>query len=469
MVHGGHATFDDQLNKMAAIYAGAVFTIVAADGDGLVGIKGLRNISERREPPQQVFHIGEDLLVMPTQLGSRDALYDNDLQYHKRAWTYQEFVMSPRKIIFVNQRPYWVCACCEWHEDDARETNHKLSLAFENLGGKTVHEPARKGPREVTLEGYTGLASLNHMINQYNRRSLTYGGDALSAISGLLAVLSRKFAGGFLHGLPVKFFDVALSWQHHHDPMSDGSEELKRRIISEYPDRAMKRITGFPSWSWTTWEGPIEFGLQEAGEASDQENQYREVHETRPITSWYTSSELDGTARRRISSTWYIDRENSKDRSLPLPEGWSRWIRLGPGYLYPFGGIEIPAVDDQPPGPVEPENHWTSTAYRHVDMQDARYRSWSYAYPMPKIDTSTPFEIPEQSPYLFCKTWKTSLWVHRHSSIIKVHPSIDNTHMVPMTSELDFHSLDVNMSPLDRPIALHDDQIVGLLHLHNAE
>jgi hypothetical protein len=34
---------------------------------------------------------------------------------------------------------------------------------------------------------------------------------------------------------------------------------------------------------------------------------------------------------------------------------------------------------------------------------------WYYPFRMPEINESTPFRVPEQTRYLFCKTWKASV------------------------------------------------------------
>lgn len=54
--------------------------------------------------------------------------------------------------------------------------------------------------------GYPDLRQLSVLLSWYNKRDLIYPGDALIAISGLLAVLSRGFEDGFLYGLPEGFF-----------------------------------------------------------------------------------------------------------------------------------------------------------------------------------------------------------------------------------------------------------------------
>ncbi len=112
--HNDRITTSEQLNLMTAFYAGAIFTIIAADGDRASGIKGLRNISDPRQINQKVFQVGqEELIVRNTGLFALEHFHD----YHKRSWTYQEFKMSPRKVIFMKGEIHWQCNCSDWHEE----------------------------------------------------------------------------------------------------------------------------------------------------------------------------------------------------------------------------------------------------------------------------------------------------------------------------------------------------------------
>lgn len=384
MVHGGDASFADQLNKMAAIYTGAIVTVVAADGDGTAGIPGLRNISKPRKSPQQVYPIQNEHLVVPIR-----KVIESSYDYHTRGWTYQEFIMSPRKILLMHNMAYWMCKSCQWHEDEAHDVNHK------------EHEAAGPGGM-VLMGGLPHLQSLTEILSEYNERNLSHDSDALPAVSGLLAVLSRQFEGGFLHGLPETFFDVALAWKPRRELAKfDGvaGTHLNQRASATKSCGDNSVSTGMPSWSWTSWRGPIEFEGPEVGMVSGfQECEFRE---TSPITEWYTSSvPRGGGTRRRIFSDWHLDREKFKDKSHPLPEGWTRvnvseaFSQRDPKeYLWP-----------------SPDDHWSTTVYQHPGLSAAGCTAWYHPFPMRKTTTSTPFTIPEQTRYLLCRTWKASLW-----------------------------------------------------------
>lgn len=181
-----------QLEQMAAIYSSALFTIVATDGDGTRGLLGLPGISEPRKLSQQVVEFGTEKLVLHRFGGS---VLSKKTDYHKRGWTYQEFLMSTRKLIFMESEAHWMCQCCHWHEVLVRDMEVDKHVSPHS---------------QLLVAGFPDLKSLSSFLCQYNTRSLTYDEDALPAIAGWLSVLSRTFTGGFLYGLPEMMFDTAL-------------------------------------------------------------------------------------------------------------------------------------------------------------------------------------------------------------------------------------------------------------------
>ena len=197
ILHDGPEILSDQLNKMSAIYAGAVMTVVACDGDGADGLSGLHGISAPRNSPQTAFVIRDKHLIVPDS--SHPGADSRSAAYNGRGWTFQEYIMSPRKLVFINQQVQWVCQCCLRTEFDPRSVRPKRETEFD--------------PSEFIHAGYPDLTQLTYLLSEYNIRDLTYPGDALPAVSGLLAVLSRNFEGGFLYGLPEQYFDIALSWR----------------------------------------------------------------------------------------------------------------------------------------------------------------------------------------------------------------------------------------------------------------
>ena len=358
--HGDEAAMAQQLSLMSAIYAGAVVTIVAADGDAQYGLRGLKGISAPREMEQQIIPFGEEKLVV-RNIGNTGP---DSHAYYERGWTYQEYQMAPRKLVFVDKELHWECQHAQWHEEmtlgtecDQDTDHHWLDL----------------------LTGFPDINSLGHIISDYNKRKLTYAEDALPGISGMLSLISRSFEGGFLYGLPEMCFDRALTWSPH------GSSDLQRRAPSDQSSSGRMLQYSLPSWSWVGWQGNTSHHYAEATRVNPRSMQ---IEETIPITEWYTSSNKHASSLRRIRSTWYENRDQYKDFTKHLPAGWTRHedLREEPR-LYPDG--------------------CSGYLFRHCNMtasQDSKLDSWFYPFPVMNNLESAPMSTPEQTPFLCCKT-----------------------------------------------------------------
>ncbi|KAK8041094.1 hypothetical protein PG994_014101 [Apiospora phragmitis] len=88
-----------EMDRMGDIYGSALLTIVAADGEhGLPGVSG----AAPRIPNQRLFTIAEQTLIQLTDRWDQDRT--SNTVYAGRAWTFQEYEMSARKLIFADDR-----------------------------------------------------------------------------------------------------------------------------------------------------------------------------------------------------------------------------------------------------------------------------------------------------------------------------------------------------------------------------
>ncbi|KAK1539305.1 uncharacterized protein CCOS01_00619 [Colletotrichum costaricense] len=362
---------NQQLQLMAAIFANASLTIVALDGDAEDGFPGLRGVSCPK--PQK----DEDEDWSPMPFGDEQFIRDkNNIfslshwgAYHKRAWTYQEFKMSPRRLIVSNHSLHWMCQCSVWEE--------QLHLGVE--AGKYI-DP-RLG--EI-MRGMPNLDSLANIIADYNPRALTYDEDALPSISGLLNVISRCFSGGFLYGIPEMYFEAALGWTPYWS-----HTDLRRRTVSDRPTASQLGPCGLPSWSWVGWEGLVSVGRNEAGPANPLAYSIRE---TIPITTWYACATPTSAQRRKIRPSWFENRQAYKDCTRHLPPGWTQQ------------GIPSPRHGEQGDVLLHPDGCDEYT-FRHSSMSDHDdEHPWYWPFPVPDIQKSTQPFMPEQTLYISCDT-----------------------------------------------------------------
>lgn len=370
-----HESMKRQLQAMAAIYSSAIVTIINVDATSRVGISGLQGISDPRAQNQRVFPFGkEEICVRNT-----DVVFMPGFQeYFKRCWTYQEYTLPSRSLVFLANEVHWQCQCTVWHEELTR-----------SIEAGAVNADLLR----TLLAGFPDLWSLSAIIGNYNNGSLTYEEDALPAISGLLSVISRSFDGGFLFGIPEMFFEQCLGWQ----PV-DGYVNLKRRIPSTRPAALRLPCSDLPSWSWVGWQGPVEI----KPDAAQIDPAWYEISETYPITVFYCgqSPNEPPSKRRMIKSTWYTQRADRKDFTKPLPPGWTQ-----------HDISEASLSRDEPfLHPIDCGRY----IFRHKAMCDPNPKRnyWYYPFPVATITPSTPPFTPEQWPYLFCKTQRVYLYVY---------------------------------------------------------
>jgi hypothetical protein len=359
-----------QLQLMGAIYANASLTIVSFDGDAQDGLRGLKGSSQGRSLSNELIPFGEENFIHDKHGYFEFSTWG---QYHKRAWTYQEFNMASRRLIFSKGSLHWMCQRSVWEE--------QLQLGVE--ADKYINP--RMG--EI-MRGMPNLLSLANLLGHYNQRALTYDEDALPGVYGLLTVFSRCFLGGFICGIPEMFFEAALSWRPQWDHTN-----LRRRVPSENPNPGQLQPCILPSWSWAGWEGLVDISQYEAGPANPRAWW---IKETIPITTWYACSSPTTLQKRRIKNSWFETREAYKDFDKPLPPGWTRHtipeaVDLGEGkddvLLHPEGCDRY--------------------VFRHENMatdDKDHEHPWHWPFPVPDIQESTQPFMPEQTSYLYCDT-----------------------------------------------------------------
>lgn len=101
-LHGNAVNTDaaTQMGLRGTLYANALVTIISTEKDRRNGIPGLQGISNPRKLEQRIIPFGaEKIAVRNTGLFSMGTWG----AYHKRGWTYQDYKMSPRKLIIVNK------------------------------------------------------------------------------------------------------------------------------------------------------------------------------------------------------------------------------------------------------------------------------------------------------------------------------------------------------------------------------
>ena len=236
------------LTNMKAIYSLSTLTIAAAAGSHVD--YGLPGVSVPRTARQYSELVGT--LRLATMFPSFSELENSsELLWNRRAWTFQEKLLSKRILLFTDYQAYYKCSEAIWTEEVVMETGH-VSTSVEARPGKYRWQPNRKrGPSKtnaVALRRYYnphlqvedewdylgGFLDYAASIQEYTRRKLSDERDKLFAISGVLETM-EEVTGRFFLGLPRKHFLESLLW---------------------YPEvgclHGFNKTDELPSWTWAS-------------------------------------------------------------------------------------------------------------------------------------------------------------------------------------------------------------------------
>ena len=248
----------EQIASMDRIYGNSLATIIAAQSktadDGIEGIRpelvphGRQHAGRQRYLYQTAARLDDDThLIAP--LKTTDHNIESSV-WNKRAWTFQERLLSRRLIIFTHGQILWQCRQMNCREDMSAEDSGVPYSALQHLSfeprhfGKHINEHWRDGSIEVTRHNDTLLVrsavfvEYARAVAQFTHRSISFQNDVLNAFDGLGKVFQSGFNSATVFGLPESLLDVALLWR----PM----QQLERRAH-------------FPSWCWAGWNGSIAY------------------------------------------------------------------------------------------------------------------------------------------------------------------------------------------------------------------
>jgi hypothetical protein len=129
---------------------------------------------------------------------------------------------------------YFRCQLCTWSEN----TSDNFSLRKHGLTIVGNNEDYMTSLLSMAMKMEDPFLSYRILLMHYAKRTFTNERDAIAAIKGLLRRLGVLLKHGFLEGLPVAIFDLAILFKAHESP-------LHRR-----PE--------FPSYSWAGWRGSLD-------------------------------------------------------------------------------------------------------------------------------------------------------------------------------------------------------------------
>ncbi|KAI1432133.1 heterokaryon incompatibility protein-domain-containing protein [Xylaria sp. CBS 124048] len=208
------------IKAMDLVYEQAYFTIVAGSGtDADSGLPGVRD-GTRSASRQIARQILPDM-----KLVLRHTMQDIVAQseYHHRGWTFQEYYLSRRKLIFIDDTIYFQC-----HEKTWQELEDGLPIRS---------DPTTEQGQALNKPGGDVYEQLGQLLNKYTTRQLKVPSDYVLAMAGVCRRVADYAQCSLLAGIPVAAFD----W-----------------FLLSYPNKnGLARRDIFPSWAWSGWYGQV--------------------------------------------------------------------------------------------------------------------------------------------------------------------------------------------------------------------
>ncbi|KAI0899950.1 HET-domain-containing protein [Annulohypoxylon nitens] len=258
---------DDQTRKMTQIlqmdrvYVSALATIVPTletlDADQ--ACRGIPRYNTKVKTREQKVALVQGM-HLAVSFESASGIINWNTRWGRRAWTYQECLLSRRILFFTESQVYFQCRHSMFCEDCAGEI-HSTDVYFApntnlwnpgalkdadgqlQLGYGTLHLP-----RELYVTDEQAIAAYNGYVESYTSRQSTYMSDTLVAFRAIQNVLRYTMQTSFLYGIPEKYLDAALLFTICVDkPRAEQS-------IQDYPLNPT-----LPSWTWAAWNCDVNY------------------------------------------------------------------------------------------------------------------------------------------------------------------------------------------------------------------
>lgn len=275
-----------------------------------------------------------------------DALYGviDSSPWSRRAWCYQEKVLSHRMIFFTSHGLYMQCQSGVYNGAGAplpRENGHSELDRYNTVGGML----------SANVGGANGLQAYLFAVEHYSSRTTTKRADKINAFQGILQMYKGVIDGTvstFCMGLPTFAFDLAICWRaEQHNPQL--------------------RNSAFPSWSWLGWDQAVKF------HPAMTLNEYHTDQMFTPLTAYkpLNTSKQNGLGCRKIRKIRKPADVLHDPSGFIFPVAMVPFNREAPRSLYQAASIAKLSIASEPKGSNNRNNRYA-------------------VYPLPSSDTSPP-------------------------------------------------------------------------------
>ena len=225
---------------MDRVYRGAHATFIALSGDSANA--GLPRVSKKGVYHHIHCNVAGRRIVSTGPTLSQFVWAE---PWGRRAWTFQEALLSQRCLYISDFGAYFECnamQCCESLDETTSWVHQSLrdETFMQDHEGRLIHTVGT-GVLRVPFVGHTesenSFEQYAILTNLYCIRDLGLPSDCLNAFKGTLSFLQeQRYKEGFVSGLPIANLNLGLLWE--------GRYSYARR-----PE--------FPTWSWASWGGMV--------------------------------------------------------------------------------------------------------------------------------------------------------------------------------------------------------------------
>jgi hypothetical protein len=239
----------EQIQQMDAVYHNSDLTIISAAGvDESYGLPGVGTTCRSL---QLIANLdGASVLYAPKD--PQEAIKQS--HWSTRGWTFQEAVLSRRRLVFTEDQIYFQCDTMNCFEsvhcplDELHKPRYLIRSGLFGMIRGHEHRNVARDYQKHSLHDSVCLYRSN--VEDYTSRTLRFAADSLNAFQGILRRFSQRQGLDNLWGLAyptncsdsLTFFVHALAWTHQ-----TGTIPQRRSM--------------FPSWAWAGWEGPITYKI----------------------------------------------------------------------------------------------------------------------------------------------------------------------------------------------------------------
>ncbi|KAM0194730.1 hypothetical protein ACHAPI_007027 [Fusarium lateritium] len=257
----------EQLRHMHLVYANAEITLIAAAGkDASAGLPGAPG-RPRKQPPSALIQ-NHALTCIPPDPSFH---VRSNSTWAKRGWTYQEGLLSRRRLYFSEYEMSYECRHMLCREAIRLPRGLEQCISGHKprfMEPFWMYQPYKLPGMDSSLTGI-GLFDL---LAVYSSRQLSFPSDTLNAMLGILSLLAQQKRNPIYHICGVPLLRLPDHKEHRSlrnkrkssesgsnsdtDAATLGLGGFLNGLCWRLQEPAQRRPS-FPSWSWTGWQGLV--------------------------------------------------------------------------------------------------------------------------------------------------------------------------------------------------------------------